>query len=272
MTRRALLHATSGSGLLILAEPLVFGASDFWNKKQATEWSAADVEQLITRSPWAKKVRGELEGSGPSVGNIGGSGGGRRGGSSPDGGEEGSGGGGGGGGRGGGRGTGGPGEDAGGSRIAQGTEVIIRWETAKPIADALKETLPAALNNHYAIGVVGLPPQMLTVSGGGRGRGRDRERKSAPPPDTPEDPAARQKAMIERIKAGSALTCKGKDPVSCDLLMQTANQQTLIFGFPRDGFPLAASDKQVVFTLKLRETFKAKFELREMTYGGQLAV
>jgi len=270
-TRRALLQSLS----FVVAEPLLFAASDFWNKKQPGEWSAAEVQQLITKSPWAKKVRGEMESGGPSVGPIGGGGGGRRGGGggggmgSADEGE--SGGGGGGGGRGGGGGGGGADLGGGAGRGApQAPEVVIRWETAKPISDAVKLTLPPALDNHYAVGIVGLPPNYLLAAGrgGGRGRGRGRSEEGAPQ----EDPAARQKAMLDRIKASATLTCKGKDPQSADLLLQTADQQTVIFGFPKESLNLTAADKEVTFTFKLLATFKAKFELKDMTYGGQLAL
>jgi hypothetical protein len=267
-TRRALLQSLS----FVVAEPLLFAASDFWNKKQPGEWSAAEVQQLITKSPWAKKVRGEMESGGPSVGPIGGGGGGRRGGGggamgSADEGE------GGGGGGGGGRGGGG-GADLGGGSAGRGApqapEVVIRWESAKPISEAVKLTLPPTLENHYAVGIVGLPPNYLMAAGrgGGRGRGRGRGEEGAPQ----EDPAARQKVMIDRIKASAALTCKGKDPQTADLLLQTADQQTIIFGFRKDGLNLAAADKEVTFTFKLMATFKAKFELKDMTYGGQLAL
>jgi hypothetical protein len=46
----------------------------------------------------------------------------------------------------------------------------------------------------------------------------------------------------------------------------------MIFSFSKEALPLAAADKEVLFTLKLGATFKAKFELKEMMYGGQLAI
>jgi len=218
-----------------------------------------------------------MEGSGPVVGPIGGrTGGGRRGGGgmADEGAGDGGGGVGGGGGAGGGGRSGGGADEiaGGGSRgSVQGPEVVICWQTAKPIAEVTKVTLPASLDNHYAIGVTGLPPAMLIAPGRGRGRGRGRD-GSAVVPETPEDPAAQQKAMIDRLKSSARMEAKGKDPATADLLLQTANKQTVIFGFPKEGFPLAVGDKEVVFTLKLMATFKAKFELKDMMYGGQLAV
>src|SRR5207245_1347169 len=30
--------------------------SDFWNKKEPAEWSAQEIEQLTTKSPWSKEA------------------------------------------------------------------------------------------------------------------------------------------------------------------------------------------------------------------------
>jgi len=272
LSRRDLIHLASASGLLAFPGSLLFGASDFWNKKQAADWSVAEVEQLKTKSPWAKKVRGEMSTSGPMAGSGGGGGRGGRGagslgtaddsvsnigGGSTD--------------AGGGR--GGRGGDTAGPPRAEGPEVVIRWENAKPLLDATKLTLTPALDNHYAISITGLPPEMIAAFGrGGGGRGRRGREGQTPQPEASEDPAARQKAMVDRIKAAASLSVKGKDPAVADLLMQTMDKQTMIFGFPKDALSLVAADKEVVFTLKLTAIFKVKFELKEMMYGGQLAV
>jgi len=282
-SRRNLLRTFSGSGLLLLFDSRAFGVSDFWNKKESSEWSEEDLQQLKTKSPWAKKIHAELAGggggsrsggAGDGSMDSGGSGNGSFGDSSG-----GSGGGGGRGGGGGGRGGrgGGGGEGGGSGMQQQGPEVVVRWENAKPILEATKLQLPAELAGHYAIGVTGLPPQMLAAMlvGGGRGRGRNGGRDGAAPAEAPprEDPAARQKAAIERLLQSARLTAKGRDPQAADLVRQAFNNQTLIFGFPRESFPLEASDKDVQFTMKLGAlTVKAKFEPKEMTYKGGLAV
>jgi hypothetical protein len=197
-------------------------------------------------------------------------------------------GGGGGGGRGGGgggRGGRGGGGGEGGGAQQQGPEVVVRWENARPVLEATKLQLPPDLADHYAISVTGLPPQMLAamLTGGGRGRGRDggaRDaggggREAAPSAEAPppEDPAARQKAAVERLLHSVSLTAKGRDPQPADLVRQAFNNQTLIFGFPRQSFPLEAADRDVQFVMKLGMlTLKAKFEPKEMTYKGGLAV
>jgi hypothetical protein len=168
----------------MLASRYAFAASDFWNKKAPTDWTPQEIEVLKTKSPWAKKVHGEMAGGGG--GNRGGGGGGMGGGGGRGGGGGGMGGGmsegggggmGGGGGRGGGGGMGGGGGESGGgggfSAVQQGPEVVVRWENADPVLAATKLQLPPNLANHYAIGVTGLPPQMLAMAlAGGRGGGR----------------------------------------------------------------------------------------------------
>src|SRR5262249_24597506 len=99
--------------------------SDFWNRKDPSEWSSDEVDRLITRSPWAKEItatapqtvysqrqpapagRGGL--SIPGIGGMGLPGAGRRGPSAP------------------------------GTTPYKG---VVRWESAKPVLEALKESLP----------------------------------------------------------------------------------------------------------------------------------
>ena len=101
-----------------------------------------------------------------------------------------------------------------------------------------------------------MPPEMIAAFMRGHGT------------DATPDP----KVIVDRIRAGASLTVKGKDPTVSDHLMQTMDRQTMIFGFPKDALPLTPADKEVLFTLKLVAIFRAKFELKEMMYGGQLAV
>jgi len=161
--------------------------------------------------------------------------------------------------------------------------VIVRWENARPVLDATKIHLPPELESTYAISVTGLPPQLIAalLASGGRGRGRGPEggagrEGGGPPPEmpaAPEDPAARQKAMVDRLLHSVTLVAKGKDPQNASLIRQTNNNETLIFGFPKKDLPLTAADKDVLFTMKLGGlSVKAKFEPKEMMYKGELAL
>src|SRR5947209_3292226 len=281
-SRRNLLRSASAAGIVLFLESPAFAASDFWNKKESSAWSEDEQEQLKTKSPWAKKIKAEMPGGGGAGRGAGGGGtesmdasgskGSFGGMSGADSNGISAGGGGGRGGGGGGRGgRGGGGEGGGGGFTPQGPDVVVRWENAAPVLEATKLKLPADLAEHYAISVTGLPPQMLAVmlaGGGGRGRGRGREGAAAPAEVQPqEDPAARQKAMIDRLLQSATLTAKGRDPQTADIVRQAFGNQTLIFGFPKQSFPIAASDKDIQFVMKLGAlSVKAKFEPKEMTY------
>jgi hypothetical protein len=236
------------------------GASDFWNKKASEDWSASEVDQLKNKSPWARKVRAEVGGGragamnrGGSPGTFGGmtgadanglsAGNGRSRTSSAD--------------------LANAGAGAGGG-TSQGPEVVVRWETAKPVMEATKIQLPAAFDNHYAVSVTGLPPQLIMAAlRGGRG---DAEAEA-------EDPAARQKAAIEHMLAATTLTVKGGKPLPSDLLVQSQDKASLIFAFAKEGFPVAATDREVSFDMDFGVVkVRAKFDPKEMTYKGELAV
>jgi hypothetical protein len=297
LNRRSLFRAATGGGWLALGSRFAFAASDFWNKKEPTDWTPQEIEALKTKSPWAKKIHGEMAGGGARGAGGQGGGGGSRGGGGGfggggfGGGEEGGGGGGGRGGGGGSRGGGGGEGGGGGSSVQQGPEVVVRWENATPVLEATKLTLPPNLENHYAISVTGLPPQMLQMvlnprQGGGGRRGRDggRDGKAQPDaapaepqapaaPPTPEEQAAQVKARQDRLLNSVSLAAKGKDPQHADLVMQTSDKQTLIFGFPKQVLPLAANDKDVEFVMHVGPmTIKAKFEPKEMMYKGALNI
>ena len=283
--RDLLLRASASTGWLAFSGVRLFAASDFWNKKEPDEWSEQERETLKTKSPWAKKIHGE--------GNFGGRGGGR-GNSMDSSGSKGSFGGmsgadsngistGGGGGRGGGGRGGGGGEMGPAAPAPQGPEVVIRWESATPVLAATKFQLPPALADHYAISITGLPPVLLAMmlSGrggrGGRGRGREGVEEGAPPPEAeaqpPADPAAEAKARQDRLLHAATLSAKNKDPQTADTVLQTADKQTIIFGFLKTNLPLAPTDKDLEFNLKTGAGgFKAKFEPKEMMYKGALTV
>jgi hypothetical protein len=250
ITRRQALRAAAG---FILVRDAIAASSDFWTKKPPAEWSADEIKQLRTKSPWAKKLRAEMSGGGPAVM---GNGRGADSGAVPDAG----------------RGpnlnaAGLPGrgmvgdDDAppGGRGGAEAPEFIVRWESAQPLMALEKEPFPHELLGRYVISVTGLTPQMLQL---GIGRGG--------PPQQNVDP---RRTVAEQIFSQTTLTIKGHDPQHAIAMMRTVDMQTYLFGFPRENLPIAPSDKEALFTLKLGPlTIKAKFELKEMMFAGQLAV
>jgi hypothetical protein len=105
--------------------------SEFWNTEQPDKWTSDEIQELITKSPWAKPVTAELKAYAPLSSNVGG----RR--------------------RNMGVGTGraGAGDTTGSPRFPG----VVRWASAKPILLALKQQLPDDLQGHFVISVSGLP-------------------------------------------------------------------------------------------------------------------
>jgi hypothetical protein len=237
LTRRSVL-LVAGAGLAA-ATRLYGSASDFWNKKPPEQWSADDIQRLITKSPWAKEVTAQSGQSGRFGGlsgpRIGGMGGPRIGGM---------------GGPGMGRGRGGRGPEGPGS--APASKGTIRWESAKPVLEALKTSLPDAFAGHYVISVNGFPLHDR--------RQRDEE----------------QEDMLERLKAFTTLEPKGKRAAQPGVVQQQqaiAGGASLLFGFSKELLALDRDDKEVTFSTRLGPlALKTKFELKDMVYRGALAL
>ena len=156
LDRRSLLRcAVWGSGWLTLSGSLAFGASDFWNKKQASDLSADEINTLRNKSPWAKKVSSEVISNRAAKmdskdRNFGGM-------ASADG-----------------NGLskisrgGGPAPMSPGVSSTQTVEVVVRWESAKPLLEATKAALPQPFESHYAVSITGLPLRRSNGANGSR--------------------------------------------------------------------------------------------------------
>jgi hypothetical protein len=261
----------SRRGVLILAAAgfparLFATAADFWNKKPPAEWTAEEIDRLLTDSPWAKPVTAEYSGEteAPSGG---------RGGAPPGSGGSGRSGGSGGsgpwgegppvGGRGGGISVGGiPG--IGFPRLPSGRgnpqprgrkgpsqyRGTVLWESAKLVQEALKTPLPDVFENHYAITVSGIP--LLSPRGGD---------------DDPKDD-------VESLKRFATLQPKGKPASEADIARrEVSNGSVLAFGFRKDAPALGPDDKEILFEARFSGLLvKAKFNPKEMLYRGALAL
>jgi hypothetical protein len=257
-TRRGALQAGAGGLCVLLTIPRARAASDFWNKKSASEWTNEEIARITTHSPWARDVNAEFEldsdyttngAEGPSVG---------RGGvlTAP------------------GAATGGPaqielGRDKNnfprGSR--RGTPVIVRWESAQPVRDALGVPLPDDFAGRYVLSVSGLPLGVMER----RRRGADAGRVSVDPQEN--TPAARQRRMVEELQSSATLEAKGREPAQPGIVRPVPRTPgTYLFGFSKELLPLTANDREIAFTLKTAlMSVKAKFEPKEMLYRGHLA-
>ena len=262
LTRRsALLLAGAALGAL----PRLYATNgDFWNKKAPADWNADEVDKLLTKSPWAKEATAQMA---PGEGGYGT---GSPGGGYPGGGYPGGGGmgrprggigipgiggiglpGGMGGGRRGGRGRGGTGPSV------KGT---VRWESAQPILEASKKTLPDGFANHYVIAVVGFPGMS------------DRRRDSGDQDDSSNPPNRSEQDSLDDLKQFTILQPKGRELAQAGVVQRQLGP-TFLFGFSKEILALSNDDKEVDFSTRIgRLEIKAKFTVKDMLYRGRLAV
>lgn len=237
VNRRGFLFA-AGAGFASLGL-LDASSSDFWNKKDPAEWTGAEKDQLTNKSPWAKEVTvstpaqqngmnrgGGMGGGYPGMGYPGGMGGGRRGG--------------------------------GGGMPGPSYKGIVRWESAQPVRDALKDPLPEGFANHYVISVGGIP-----LNAGTRNRSQSQDDNSQSDQDT-----------LDRMKGMTLLQPKDKRDLQPGIIVQQpAGYGNVYFGFAKDLVTLRPEDKEVMFITQFGSAqVKAKFYLKDMLYHGELAV
>jgi hypothetical protein len=252
LTRRSVLSVAIGAGA---AGRLLAFSSDFWNKKDPSEWNHEEIEQLTNKSPWAKDVSASApvqQGYGQQGGGGYPAGGGYPGGGYPGGGYP---GGGGMGRRGGGMGRG---------PMSQTIKGVVRWESAKPILEALRTPLPKEFENRYVISVSGFP-----LDGG------QRRRQQYPNQDDDSQSQRSVQDQLDRLKQVTFLEPKSRRDAQPGIVQQPVSSTygSIWFGFDRDFLNLKEEDKEVTFETQLgRMSIKAKFNLKDMMYKGQLAV
>ena len=258
--------------------PLHAATGDFWNKKAPADWTSEEIDRLIAKSPWAKTVKAQYASgagnSGDDGGYPGGTGAGNggqypgNGGGYPGGGGRTRGGIGipgigglsipGIGGMGRGRGTSGGSPRGGAASPYEGT---VRWESARPILDAMKSPLPEAFEGRYVISVSGIP----LMGGRSLGGGEDDDSSASHRQELDD---------LDRLKGLSSLRPKGRDVVQAGLVArQIGAGSSFLFGFSREMLPLDTRDADIVFTTQMgRLVVKANFLPKEMLYHGELSV
>jgi len=216
--RRNFLIGALGSGVALTHASRLFAATEFWNAKDPSAWTEEEIVLLTSKSPWAREAV-------PSIRNA----------DDPTGGSV-------------------LGESSGGrmGRRRTPVKVIVRWESAQPILDALRAPLAADFEGHYVVSVTNLP------FADARRAGRGGE-------TTPDD-------SLDRIQNGATLEVQGKDPAEAGIARRT-RIGSILFGFSKDQLRLTASDGDIVFALNTQQlTLKTKFEAKAMIYHGKLAV
>jgi hypothetical protein len=249
-------------------------ASEFWDKKDPSQWTGEEIDRLTTKSPWAKSVTAQYA---PGE-NRGGYGQG-----SPNGGGYPRGGGGGMGGptigiggigigmprgrMGGGRNGGGYPRPGGNTSNYKGT---VRWESAQPILDALKTPLPEAFAKHYVIGVRDIP--LIEERPPQPQENPDDSGQDSPKLSTPNTTSSKQ--TLDNLKQFTSLQPKGRDMAQPGVVQQmTPGGTYFLFGFSKEFLDFGKKDHEVEFSTRLgRLLVKAKFDPSEMVYHGKLAV
>ena len=147
----------------------------------------------------------------------------------------------------------------GGQPQGQSYKVVVRWESAKPVLDALKTPLPEGFTNHYVISVGGLP-----LDASNRRRYNDEESTSS---------QSNQNAL-DRLKGTTYLAPKDKRDLQPGIVIQQpAEYGNVYFGFAKDLLTLRPEDKEVAFTTIFGSiAVKTKFNMKDMLYHGELAV
>ncbi len=200
--------------------PGCFGATEFLeNAKNPSAWTEDEIVMLTTKSPWAREavpnIRNADDPTGGSVLGESGRGEGRR---------------------------------------RTPAKVIVRWESAQPILDALRAPLAADLEGHYVVSVTNLP----FTEAHRAGRGGE---------TTPDD-------TLERMQNGATLQVKDKDRDTAEAgIARRTRIGSILFGFSKDQLRLSTSDGDIVFALNTQQlTLKTNFNAKEMIYHGKLAV
>jgi hypothetical protein len=261
-TRRSLL-TFAGASLLPWRN---LHAADFWNKKDPSQWTGEEIDELTSRSPWAKPVTAQFAPGSNNGGNGQGGGGYPRGG-----------------------GMGGPGIGIGGIGIGMprrggmgrpggypqqsNYKGTVRWESAQPIIDALKTPLPEAFANRYVIAVRDIP---LLKNQPRQQQNPDDTDQDSPKLSTrdPDDDGSLSKRDLDDLKIMTSLQPKGKESAQAGVVQQmTPGGTHFLFGFSKEFLDFGRKDHEVVFSTQLGKLIvKAKFDPSEMLYHGTLAV
>jgi hypothetical protein len=111
-------------------------------------------------------------------------------------------------------------------------EVTVVWASARPLMEVLKTHFPPDFVNHYVISISDLPPSPGTTA---------------------------------------ALETKGRESLGAGLVDNTRSRS--FFGFSKELLPLTLADREAIVSISAdRYSIRARFDLKEMMYRGELAL
>ena len=83
----------------------------------------------------------------------------------------------------------------------------------------------------------------------------------------------RRDDMVDTLRNSARLEAKGKDPAQPGVVELSKNGSEVLFGFSREFITLTPADRDITFSLSTGQaSLKARFDAKEMTYRGRLAV
>lgn len=206
-------------------------AKDFWNDKKPSDWTEDEVQQMLTKSPWAKDASIFDTAAHKGVASAPRAGGayGRRRYDSPD------------------------GKSLPTVAGLQGWRATVRWESALPVRDAMKASKTADMSENYVIALVGDIPGASVPSDDDSAAERQQKLdvlKESTRLERKEDPLELQQVKIAP-----------RTPLS---------PSGTLYYFSR-VIPIVPDDKQVTFVTKVGPLeVKCKFTLHDMFYHGNL--
>ena len=173
-------------------------------------------------------------------------------------------------------GMGGPGGGSGGGQSRSSMSVLVRWDSAQPVQQALaRRGDPAtpspepkaageASAKHYVITVVGLRTQGRRIrSDSDSSTGTDGEARGTRDPDL----------VREELMSSTELLLKGRNSITPDDIKMTGRDSAsgIQFFFPQTIDPISLDDKEVTFRTHLGSAkVEKKFSLKEMKFKGKL--
>lgn len=147
--------------------------------------------------------------------------------------------------------------------------VLVRWDSALPVREALNRAGQEAQHSHtaeqaakdYIISIIGLVPA-------GRYRSVGRTESESRSDGTID--ARNPEEMLEGLMAASQLIPRGKAAIRPEDAKLDGSTGTLYIFFPRTE-PIALDDKEVTFTTRFGAlTVQKRFGLKDMRYQGKL--
>ncbi len=262
-------------------------AAEVWNK-DPKEWTASDIDRILTSSPWAAKTsasleRGQTDSSNPNAGRSGGMG--RGGGMGGMGGGMGGMGGGmggmGGGGMGGGR------RGNGGAPSQQRVDVVVRWDSAEPVKQALlKSQFGSNAPDSAGTGAPSDADKSAGNSDAEKSAGKfDKDYVVSvsgllmPSSNSYNDSDSSRSSDPDHLRnvlmASTQILVKNKEALSPEDVKidpQNDGSNTARFFFSRTS-PIDLDDKEITFVTQTGHLkIERKFKLKEMVYNGKLSL